>query len=249
MLVGAGRYVQSGLGEDQRFRFESAMKCDTEDFELLEVCDGVFFWTYRRLGSQPAQVERVDVRRVREHLDKLRPPQPAAVGLGPTDPAGRAGPQDAAMSAYLGGIQRSLALTREWFHFVSVESAAIDDVATWNIEGRWDPWRLGLILPAQAEEIGKPGGIAAAALPEGMPWSVRLSIGKRELFPFRVEWLAIPGRRPVAAATPEPVAVMELYDVRIGDPVDAAAFVYKPATEGLIDVTETALKLVAPLRP
>ena len=251
VLVGAGRYIQSGVGEDQRFRFESAMKSDTEEFELLEVSDGVFFWTYRRLGTQPPQVERIDIRRVREQLEKLRPAPPVSAVAAQPGSAGflQGASTGGAMSAFFGGIQRSLALTREWFQFVSVESSSIDDVATWSIEGRWDPWRLGLILPAQAEEIRKPGGIAPAALPDGMPWSVRLSIGKRELFPFRIEWLAIPGRRPVADGKPEPVAVLELYDVRMGEPVDAAAFVYKPATEGLVDLTETAVKLVAPLRP
>ena len=34
-----------------------------------------------------------------------------------------------------------------------------------------------------------------------------------------------------------------------GEPVDAAAFVYKPAMEGLIDNTEARVKYLAPMRP
>jgi hypothetical protein len=45
------------------------------------------------------------------------------------------------------------------------------------------------------------------------------------------------------------VAVLELYDVRLGEPVDAAAFVYKPAIDGLIDLTETRVKHLTPMRP
>ena len=82
-----------------------------------------------------------------------------------------------------------------------------------------------------------------------MPWSVRLSIDKRALFPCRIEWLAIPGPRPVAASALEVVAVLELYDVRIGDPVDASAFVYKPATEGLMDTSDAFVNGLPPLRP
>jgi hypothetical protein len=82
-----------------------------------------------------------------------------------------------------------------------------------------------------------------------MPWNVRLAIGRRELFPFRIEWRAIPGPRPVTATTPEVVAVLELYDVHLGEPVDATAFVYKPAIDGLIDVTEQHLKELTPPRP
>lgn len=231
VLVGSGRYVQSGLGEDQRFRFESSMKADTETFEVIEVTDGIFFWTYRRLGAEPAQVERIDIRRIRERLQKLRPGERGAT------------------SAYLGGIQRSLSLVREWFRFVSVDSAEVDGLPVWNIEGRWNVESIAALLPERAEAIRKQAGISPAELPDGMPCSVRVAISKRELFPFRIEWFAIPGRRPVADGQPVPVAVHELYDVRIGEPVDAAAFVYKPATEGLIDLTETAVKHLAPLRP
>ncbi|MFM8802304.1 MAG: hypothetical protein ACKOK8_00060, partial [Planctomycetia bacterium] len=231
VLVGAGRYVQSGLGEDQRYRYESSMKSDTESFDLLEVCDGLFAWSYRRVGPQPPQLERLDVRRVRERLRQLKVPDEAAI------------------SPYLGGVQRTLALLRDWFRFTAVEPVAIDDLPVWRVEGRWHPESLAWLLPKQKEAVLRPGGIRAAELPDGMPWGVRLSIGKRDLFPFRIEWLAIPGRRPVADREPEPIAVLELYDVRIGEPVDAAAFVYKPAIEGLIDLTDTHVKAVGPLRP
>ncbi len=231
VLVGAGRYVQSGLGEDQRYRYESSMKSDTETFDLLEVCDGLFAWSYRRIGPQPPQLERLDVRRIRERLQQLKPGD------------------DAPVSPYLGGVQRTLSLLRDWFRFVSVEPTAIDDLPVWRIEGRLSPEMLASLLPAQKEAAMQAGGITAAALPDGMPWSVRLSIGKRDLFPFRIEWLAIPGRRPVADREPEPIAVLELYEVRLGEPVDAAAFVYKPAIEGLIDLTDTRVQFLTPLRP
>ena len=231
VLVGAGRYVQSGLGEDQRYRYESSMKSDTETFDLLEVCDGLFAWSYRRIGPQPPQLERLDVRRIRERLHQLKPAD------------------DLVASPYLGGVQRTLSLMRDWFRFTTVEPTTIDDLPVWRIEGRWCGECLAALLPSHKEAAMKPGGITAAELPDGMPWCVRLSIGKRDLFPFRSEWLAIPGRRPVASREPEPVAVLELYDVRLGEPVDAAAFVYKPAMEGLQDFTETRVKHLAPMRP
>jgi hypothetical protein len=231
VLVGAGRYVQSGLGEDQRYRYESSMKSETENFDLLEVSDGLFAWSYRRIGPQPPQLERLDVRRIRERLHQLKPGD------------------DAAASPYLGGVQRTLSLLRDWFRFKTVEPTTIDDLPVWRIEGRWCGECLAALLPSHKEAALKAGGITAAELPDGMPWSVRLSIGKRDLFPFRIEWLAIPGRRPVASREPEPVAVLELYDVRLGEPVDAAAFVYKPAIEGLIDLTDTRVKHLVPMRP
>jgi len=45
------------------------------------------------------------------------------------------------------------------------------------------------------------------------------------------------------------MSLFELFDVRIGDPVDASAFVYRPAATGLIDYTESYVNQVVPLRP
>lgn len=231
VLKGSGRYVQQGTGREQRFRLESRLSSDTETFDLLEVCDGLFFWNYRKLGMQSASVQRVDVQRVHEQLEQLQ--------LGPRSSDG----------AYVGGIQRMLALVREWVRFGVPKAEELDGMPVWTIEGSWHKPMLAMILPAQAEAINSAAGISPADLPEGMPWSVRLAIGRRELFPFRIEWLAIPGPRPVTTTTPEVVAVLELYDVQLGEPVDATAFVYKPAIDGLIDVTEQHLKELSPLRP
>ncbi len=231
VLKGGGRYVQSGTGIEQRFRLESRLSADTETFDLLEVCDGLFLWNYRQLGMQTATVQRIDVQRVHEQLEKLE------VGQRPSD-----GP-------YLGGIQRMLMLVRERFEFATPVAEELDGMPVWKVEGAWNREHLAALLPGKAEAIRSPAGIAAADLPEGLPWSVRLSVGRRDLFPFRIEWLAIPGPRPVAASTPDVVTVFELYDVRIGEPVDATAFVYKPATDGLIDITDQFLRNLAPMRP
>jgi len=231
VLKGSGRYVQAGTGDELRFRLETRLSSESETFELLEVCDGLFVWNYRKLGMQPPAVQRIDALRVREQVEKQ------AAGKRPCD------------GAYLGGVQRMLALVREWFRFGAATAGELDGMPVWLVEGSWDKPRLAALLPGRAEAVDAPGGIAAADLPDGVPWSVRLSVGKRELFPFRVEWLAIPGPRPVAETAPEVVAVFELYDVRIGEPVDAGAFVYRPAVEGLIDVTDQHLRELTPLRP
>lgn len=238
-LVGAGRYVQAGTGEDQRFRFESSISAQAIDsaksdsFDLIEVSDGVAFWSYQKNAELPPMVHRVDIRRVRNRLEEA-------------DPKKVGGPD--AITRHLGGLQRTLSMIRESFRFASVESAEIDGMPVWRIEGRWDPERLKPILPDIAGAVAD-GVVPPTALPDGMPWSVVLSIGKRELFPFRVEWYAIRGPRPVVHEILEKVAVLEFYEVRIGEPVDATSFVYKPAVEGLVDVTDSFAATVHPPRP
>lgn len=230
VLKGGGRYVQSGVDEEQRFRFETRLSAETEEFDVLEVCDGLFFWNTRRYGTLPPGVERIDVRRLREHLGTL-----GLLARGDT-------------AAYLGGILKPLAKTREWFRFTQVAAVEVEGVPAWLVSGEWDRERLAGLLPDRADAIRSGAPVTAADLPEGLPWSVRMAISRRELFPFRVEWSAVPGRRPTTAPV-EVVGVMEFYDVRLGDPVDAAAFVHRPNDDPLVDLTDITVAYLKPLRP
>lgn len=232
VLVGTGRYLQQGRGEDQRFRFETVIEGDSERIELLELADGLSFWNYQKWDDEPPRLERIDIARVRSRLEQL--------GIA----------ADGVATPYLGGLQRSIARTRQWFRFTSAAAGTLESLPVWRVEGRWNPPMLAAILPDQAEAAKSPAGILPGQLPEGMPWSVELVIGTSQLFPFRVEWRAAAGERPVAAASePQPFSVLEFYDVRINEPVDSAAFVYRPSPEGLVDRTETFVKQTHPLRP
>lgn len=231
VLTGPGRYVQAGAGQEQRFRYESRLECDSESFELLEVCDGLFAWGYQRTAANPPTLLRVDVRRIRDKLEQWRVPD------------------DDSASRYLGGLQRALWSIRQWFRFTAAEPAELDGLPAWRVEGHWDAERLAAILPEQAAAARRPGGIEPQELPDGVPWCVRLWVGRGDLLPRRVEWLAIPGPRPVAAADPEPVAILDLHDIEVGGRVDAAAFFYKPASAGLMDVTEQRVMTLGPWRP
>lgn len=224
VLVGTGRYLQAGRGEEQRFRYDSTLTCETESFEVTEVCDGLFCWLHHDFGEEPARLERIDVRRIRARLAELGAPD-AADG-----------------AAYLGGLQRSLRLLRHWMRFTKATPGDIDGQPVWIVEGRWPPENLALILPDMKDRITGPAGIRPADLPDGVPWEARLWIGRGDLLLHRVEWLAVPGPRPVDDSPPEPIAVLDLHDIEVGGSVDATAFFYQPATEGLADITEMQVK-------
>lgn len=243
-MVGAGLYLQSGLGEDQRYRFESSLAVDSRSqapapatfftVEVLEVCDGASFWTYKRWGDNPSEVHRVDVPRVRQRVENI------------THVSGADAP---AITQHIGGVPRILAWLREWFLFERAESAEIDGMPIWLVEGHWNPTQLTRMFPDLADQFDDDKRAPPEALPDGVPWSVRLSIGKRELFPFRIEYFAVPGERPVADPRVETVGVFELYDVRLGEPVDQTAFIYSPASDAVIDTTNSHLGSIFGPRP
>ncbi len=230
-LVGAGRYLQAGRGEEQRFRFETTLTCDTESFETTEVSDGLFFWSHRRISDAPPELQRIDIQRVRSRLEELKIPDPHET------------------APYLGGLQRFLGWTRQWFWFKEAVPGEIEGVPVWIVTGRTPPGVLALVIPELAEAAKKPDGIRPESLPDGWPWEVRMAVDRSDLLPRRLEFLGIPGTRPVPAGEIVPIAVIEFVEIELDGPVDSAAFFYQPATEGLIDITDHHIKLLAPLRP
>jgi hypothetical protein len=231
VLVGGGRYLQAGQGEDLKFRFESTLDCDSESFELLELADGLFFWRYQRNAAEVPTIHRIDVRRVQERLTELGSPRPIDT------------------SPYLGGVQRTLALLRQWFEFEAANPAELEGVPVWWVEGRWRPGVLALVVPELKNRAADPASIPPADLPDGVPASIRIAVAQSDLMPRRIEWLGIPGPRPVTGGRVEPIAVLDLFDIICDGPVDPAAFFYQPATAGLVDMTEPHVKPMYLFRP
>jgi hypothetical protein len=231
VLVGTGRYLQAGQGEEQRFRFDSTLTCDTEVFETTEVNDGLFCWVHGRIGPDPPMLHRIDIQRVRGQLEKL----------------GAADPSDTA--AYVGGLQRTLWWMRQWFRFDKAEAADLDGRAVWIVTGHWPPGVLGILVPDLAEAAKRPEGVRPEELPDGFPWAVHLVVARSDLVPVRLEFLAIPGTRPVSPGPLEPIAVIEFLEVDLDGPVDATAFYYQPAAQEMIDLTGHVVKTMSLMRP
>jgi len=231
VLVGAGRYLQAGQGEEQRFRLETTLTCDTESFTVTEVSDGLFCWLNRSAGEKEITLHRIDVQRVRSQLEKL----------------GAADPSDTA--PYLGGLQRNLWWTRQWFRFTTATAAELDGRPVWIVDGEWPPGAVVALLPDLKSATEKPEGLQPEDLPDGVPWAVRFTIGQDDLLPRRIEFLARPGPRPVEPGPIEPIAVVELLEIELDGPVDATAFFYQPAAEGLIDFTEYWVSTLGLMRP
>ena len=138
---------------------------------------------------------------------------------------------------------------RQWFNFEEAVPGDLDGRPVWIVEGRWNPIPLAALQPARAEAARQPGGIRPEQLPDGMPWAIRFAIGRGDLVPYRLEYLAIPGPRPVAARPVEPIGVIDLVEVEFDGAVDPTAFYFQPATEGLIDITEPYVGMLGLMRP
>ncbi len=224
VLVGTGRYLQQGSGVDQQFRFEVVNKADTENFELLEISDGISFWKFQKGSSTSVRLARVDISQVRAKLKDF--------GID----------EDQAVAPHLGGLQKALALIRRYFQFETAQRELLEGLPVWRVVGRWNSTRLIEIFP-HLKALPDSSESVTMDVPAGTPCSVELIIGSEQLFPFRVTWNARSDDGRV-----EPISILELYEVRLGEPMDSAAFVYKPSAEGLRDVTEEFIQKIRPLR-
>ena len=142
----------------------------------------------------------------------------------------------------MGGLQGALAHIRRYFQFESAERESLEGLPVWRVVGRWNSSRLIEIFPHLKALPNSSEGVAEE-VPAGTPCSVELIIGSEQLFPFRITWS---GRSDDGEV--EPISILELYEVRLGEPIDSAAFVYKPSAEGLLDVTEQFVQGIQPLR-
>jgi len=133
-------------------------------------------------------------------------------------------------------------LIRRYFQFETAQRELLEGLPVWRVVGRWNSTRLIEIFP-HLKALPDSSESVTMDVPAGTPCSVELIIGSEQLFPFRVTWNARSDDGRV-----EPISILELYEVRLGEPMDSAAFVYKPSAEGLRDVTEEFIQKIRPLR-
>jgi hypothetical protein len=240
-LFGKRQYVGSGTYQEQQsdsgrlFRVELKIKLEDDASTSLEVFDGRYLWTYRKLGSET--LSQVDVGRVAKTLkEKNRLPQPGQIGTWPG----------------LGGLPRLLRGLNAAFDFSGVEDAAFtiadqvpaQELPVWRLSGSWKPERLAKLLPDSAEDIKQGNPVNLEKLPLHLPAQVVVSLGKDDLFPYQIDY-----RRPAAkqfwnrgGSEGRSILMIEFPEVELNVPVEASQFTYKPGNLAPTDRTAAFLK-------
>jgi hypothetical protein len=221
-LVGSGTYLQQGQGDQKLLKMELRMQVGEQVASLQQISDGQFLWVRRELpGEQGDQLGRVHLRRIREAMhDK---PQVATTDV-----------------MALGGVSRLLSALRTSFEFEKPELTQIDDTPVWMVDGRWNKKMLARLLPNQKEAILAGESPQLNDLPAHVPDSVRIMLGRDDLFPYRVEF----ARRPDGANGYQSgwvIVRMEMFEVAFGTAIDPLQFTYKPDERAVRDLTDQYL--------
>jgi hypothetical protein len=207
-LNGTGSYTQMAGPEGVALcRFE--LKLQTADDVAIwqQVCDGAALWTYRKNLDGP-RLASVDVGTVlAAYRQKL----------------GGAGAEPAApLSPPIGGLPQLLDSLARHMTFKEVFSDQLGDVDVWIVKGRWNASTLVDLVPDQADRIREGKSPDWSKARDHVPDHVLVYLGKTDLFPYRIE------HRREDSPPDRPLAMLELFEVRLNRPVDPRVFDYKP---------------------
>ena len=226
-LVGNGIYQQMGEGEERRLRLDLKVNVGEQITSMQQVCNGRFLYIRRDLGTS-SSLGRVDLRRIQEAVNRSNETDGNLPG--------------SQQWMLLGGLPQLLGRLEKNFQFTAPQQATLENTNVTVIDGFWKPQALLALLPQHQGEIesGKP--IDAKALNPQLPTQIRMVVRRDDGFPLRIEYL-----RSGKAVEPDqpppltPIMAMELFDIRLGQPIDPLTFVYKPGNQEVADHTEVYL--------
>lgn len=233
-LVGTGGYLQQGRGPTRALRFELEYQDTLRPQRIEQICDGANLWLYQHLSGEE-DLSWVDMLR----LARARPKTVPASQLAPWN--------------MVGGLPRMLTGLQAAFLFGPVTEARLEDVRAFSTEGSWEPARLAQLLPEQQEAIRTGQPVDLSKLVGNLPDRIVLYTGCDDFIPYRIEyWRSSPsGKGDVVPEGGKLIALLELYELRMGSQIDPQQFVcrhgnLKPADKTLEYLDKLGLEEVVP---
>jgi len=231
-LMGSGAYLQGPPGTN-RFRFELRMEGENQGSTLQHVSDGESLWIFRELDGKDTRVSKVDLARV---LAALKQADDAKQANAPGLPSRGLG---------LGGLPKLLRGLSQDFQFGPAEPSALGELPVVVLRGVWRPARLATFLPEHKQAILAGESVDLSQLPAHLPEQIILTLGRDDLFPYRVEYLRRTKPGVLDRHGPEwrRVVLLEVFDVKLGAPIERGQFTYQPDDAAkLPDDTEVYLR-------
>jgi hypothetical protein len=230
-LIGSGTYLEQRREPVALLKLELKIQLGQNTTSLVQVCDGKYLWTYRKLLGN-GKLSRLDAIRASSALKE----------------AEKSGGGDMQMLPGLGGLPQLLRGLHATFDFVSAEKGTLGskprEMTVWRLEGRWKPKELARLLPDQKEAIEAGKAVDLAKLPKHLPDHIVLLLGDEDKFPYRIEYRRqLPGKTmPSCKPASRELVTMEWLDVVMDRPVDPGRFEYNPAGLKFTDTTSAFIK-------
>jgi len=224
-LVGSGNYLEENRSEDYLIRLELRTQTGQYSSTLVQVCDGRYLWTYRKMPSETT-LTRVDLVRASTQLRRH-----SATPV----------PPDSAILPGLGGLAYLLRSLHAAFEFHTLEYGRWGNSGrlVWRLTGQWNRRQLQLLLPDQCSALEKGLPADVSKLPDHLPDQVIMILGQEDLLPYRIEYRRrLPekeGNEPIS----RPLLLVDLFDVQTNLKLDPVQFIYQPGNAKFADATES----------
>jgi hypothetical protein len=239
--VGAGIYLQQGLGSERKFRLELKTAIGQQLLTLEQVCDGKYLWQYhdsfkpnsgKTNHDAPERpiITRVDLVKVRQTLED----------------ADHSGNMNVISQLAVGGLPKLLNGLEHSFRYSRVEAGRLDTMPVWIAAGSWLPEAISPVSKQLADQAAHEQPLNLKLLPPQLPEQVWLYLGQDDLFPYRMEYRRRAGTqgRGGGAGQEEmlPIVTVEFYEVRLNSPINPREFDYQPGNADILDTTANFLK-------
>jgi hypothetical protein len=242
-LSGAGEYWQQGVGNQRRTCWQWQTLVEDQKAVFRQVYDkNSHLWTDCRFPERRT-VTRVDLIALRRELNLL----------GDSSGQGRAGElgqsrtgereEDLEILAR-GGLSQLVAELRQCFTFGPPTVVVEEGRPLLVVVGRWRAEALSREWPSLAPD-------AAGGWPAHLPHHVVVKVGQSEFFPYVIEYrrgadAALVGQ---TAATADPLARYEFFDVRWAVTMPERLFEFTATDVDWHDVTARTLERLRPPKP
>ncbi|MGD9127061.1 MAG: hypothetical protein PVH19_06750 [Planctomycetia bacterium] len=234
-INGKGTYAELRSRRIPYFRLELKIPLDDKMGILAKVCDGRYLWSYCKVLDHE-ELEQIDMDRVQEALEEKQGNQPGS--RFPNTPSAFAAIGE-------GGIANMLRQLKKNFLFDTPTESKLDRMPILRLEGTWSRRNLTKFLPDQKEDIKQGKTPDLSKLPAHIPDRVVISLGRQNLFPYRIEYLRTDrakSKNSAAGQGGESLMTIYFHNVQFTPEINESYFDYRPGELEPVDKTHDYIK-------
>ena len=222
-LFGPGTYLQKGPSDRRRIRSEMVLRGRAGKFTFTQINDSNRLWLFEE-SPEIRKLRLIDLQRLRDS------------GVLTETALGRSASFDTLRIRGLAGLMKAI---QDSFRFGRAVQIEWNKKSVWAMRGVWRESMLQQLLGTT--DAGSEDSDWRDRLPEWAPTEIGLLLDAKTLFPYRFEFLTHIGDNPQGQSQLEPIAILELLEIRFDGAIDESQF-DRPSDIRPTDVTKEYLR-------